>query len=296
MLFFKGRLMSYQCFTLFSLTLMLLVGCGEDTASKRNFKNREPIIKESYAVYSGIHRERGSALVFYKDEISGNALSAVRSVPDIRFDDDGSDGKNVTFRTALTRPAFPCGLVLTATLAEKIADCALKEKNGPLASWSGMTHANSAEANWSLVVLSEDTKGTYEVWVDKKTGMVWSDTITNEANWCEASGALQGESDNVGVNCPTLGKGQSLCTNLSVAELTKVQWRLPTRNDYLQADIDGLRFVVSNKGINSYWTATASSDTVKRDKAWTYIMPQGGLLPEPMNIKKRVRCIGAPNF
>ncbi len=275
---------------------MLLVGCNEDSASKRNIRNPNPVIKESFTVYSGIHRERGTALVYYKDEISGNTLPSVRAVPDIRFDDEGADGKNVTTRAALTRPSFPCGLVRTATLAEKIADCALKEKNGPLASWSGLTHANSAEANWSLVVLSEDPKGTFEVWVDKKTGMVWSDTITTEANWCEASGSQQSESDNVGVNCPTLGKGQSFCTNYSVAELPKVEWRLPTRHDYLQADIDGLRFVVPNKGMNAYWTATVSSDVMKRDKAWTYVIPQGVLRAEPMSADMRVRCIGAPNF
>ena len=288
--------MSYQCFTRLLLSFTLLIGCGEDSASKRDFRGSVPITKESLIVYSGIHRERGTDLVLYKDEISGNALSSVRPVPDIRFDDDGADGKNVNTRTTLTRPSFPCGLVLTATLAEKIADCALKEKNGPFASWSGVAHANSAEANWSLVVLSEDTKGNYEVWVDKKTGMVWSDTVTSEANWCEASGSQQSESDNVGVNCPTLGKGQSLCTNFNVAELPKVDWRLPTRHDYLQADIDGLRFVVSNRGINTYWTATVSSDKVKRDKAWTYVMPQGALRAELMSTDKRVRCIGAPTF
>lgn len=287
--------MNYQYVMLLTLSSMLLIGCGEDSSSNRFTKNPQPIITEVYTVYSGIHREKGTAPLTYKQETALNSdASTIRPIPDIRFDDEGGDGKNATSRRALTRPSFPCGQTSTLTLKEKIADCALKEKNGTLATWSGTIHANSAESIWNLVVLSKDENGVYEIWIDEKTGMLWSQ-ILPRSNWCAASGSSLYETDTVGINCATTGNGQSLCTNLNLAELPKVNWRLPTRHDFLQADIDGIRFVLP-EGTDVFWTATVSSDVEKRNKAWTYSMAQGTLAAHLMNTNQLIRCIGTPNF
>ena len=288
--------MKFQHVSFGAFALLLLSGCNEDVARNRSSRNQATQKTENFTVYSGIHREKGTPQVSYKEEIAQDSKNTgVRTIPDIRFDDDGGDGKNIATRTTMTRPSFPCGLVLTATLAEKLADCALNEKNGALALWRGTALGNAAEADWALVVLSEDLTGPYEVWLDKKTGMVWSDIVNTTANWCQASGSQLTDSDTVGVNCATLAKGQSLCTSLNLAELKKVTWRLPTRLDYLQADIDGIRFVLK-PGADVYWSATTSTDLPLRDKAWTYNMKNGALAAELMTTKHDVRCIGTPNF
>jgi hypothetical protein len=137
---------------------------------------------------------------------------------------------------------------------------------------------------------------TFEIWMDLRTGMVWSDIITFEGNWCSASGSQLQKADNVGEDCAITGKGQSLCTKYDPVELPKVSWRLPTRHDYLQADIDGIRFVLNKEPNTFFWTATVSSDIKARDKAWTYNMTSGTLVAELMNTNRHVRCIGTPNF
>lgn len=290
--------MKFQYLT-FLFVMGPLIGCNsEDVSSNRNRATKLPQNPETLVATSGIHRERGTAPVTYQREIELNSEGTqIRAIPDIRFDDDGADGKNTSTRTSKVRPTVLCGLNSKVTLKEKIADCALEAKNGEKALWNGTTEAGSAEGSWQLVTLAEDSSedGVYEVWLDKRSGMLWSDIISDGATWCEASGNQQATSDDIGIDCATTGKGQSLCTNLNLAELPNASWRLPTRADYLQADLDGIRFVL-NRSETTFWTATVSSDVAKRDKAWTYHMTIGTLVAELMDTSRAVRCIGTPNF
>ena len=285
--------MRFQCVTALLTFTLLLSGCNDDMASNRAEKNPQRMASETVTVYSGIHRERGTTPVSYNTEIGLNSVSNnIRPIPDMRFDDEGGDEKNVTIRT---RPTKKCGLTIKATLKEKIADCL--SLNGDKTIWNGTINANSAEATWVLVTLSENINGAaYEIWLDQRTGMVWSDVVDIEGNWCEASGSQLQSSDNVGENCEVTGKGQSLCTSYSPNELPGINWRLPTRHDYLQADIDGIRFVLAKVAPHVFWTATTSSDVKARDKAWSYNMINGTLVAELMNSNRLVRCIGTPNF
>lgn len=290
--------MRFQYLTMFLLMGALTACNSDDVPSNRGQVVKQPQTTETLVVTSGIHRERGSAPVTYTREIELNSEGTkIRAIPDISLDDDGADGKNASTRTSKVRPTIPCGLNTKITLKEKITDCALETKNGDKALWSGTTEAGSSEGSWMLVTLAEDASedGVYEVWLDKRTGMVWSDIISDGTTWCEASGNQQATSDDIGINCAVTGKGQSLCTNLNLAELPKVSWRLPTRADYLQADLDGIRFVLK-RSESTFWTATVSSDVAKRDKAWTYHMTIGTLIAEMMDTPRAVRCIGTPNF
>lgn len=290
--------MKFQDVILLLTFTLLLSGCNEDVPSNRHRQEtiKAPVVVEPIDVYSGIHRERESAPITYKMEIGLNSVNAnIRAIPDIRFDDEGGDEKNVTTRTFRVRPVVICGLAAVATLKDKIADCLAK--NGDKTIWNGTNDAGSAESIWNLVTLSEKSGGseTYEIWIDQRTGMVWSDVITLEGNWCESSGSQLQLETNVGEDCLLTGKGRSLCTNYDLIDLPKVSWRLPTRHDYLQADIDGIRFVLP-RGTVPYWSATVSSDVKARNKAWTYNMTTGTLVGELMNTTRAVRCIGTPNF
>ncbi len=294
--------MKFQYVTILLMLMTLLGSCNEDVSSNNRPKQEtvkpplavEPVIN----VFSGIHRERGSNPVTYLTEIGLNSENAyLRPIPDIRFDDEGGDEKNVITRTFKVRPSVICGQLAKTTLKDKIADCL--EKNGDKTIWNGSTNAGSAESNWVLVTLSEKDGGseTFEIWLDQRTGMVWSDIITFEGNWCESSGSQLQIQENVGEDCAITGKGRSLCTNYNPADLPGVSWRLPTRHDYLQADIDGIRFVLpALLPKTPFWTATVSSDVKARDKAWTYNMVNGALVGEAMKSNQSVRCIGTPNF
>lgn len=289
--------MRFQSLTMMVISALFLVACNDDVPSNRFNPTQSPQVADqgNVTVYSGIHRERNNAPITYYSEIITNSEGAkVRAIPDIRFDDEGADEKNVSTRTFQVRPDQLCGSVIKASLKDKIADCL--KMNGEKSSWNGTIDAGSAESLWVLVTLAENEAGEkYEVWLDTRTGMVWSDLVAANGNWCQASGSQLPKSEHVGENCEITGKGASLCTNYNPAELPKVSWRLPTRHDYLQADIDGIRFVLL-PGTDTFWTATASSDVKARDKAWTYNMRNGTLVAELMNTTRHVRCIGTPNF
>jgi len=266
------------------LPLISITACNDDVSSnRRNEPNNQPITPETVTTISGIHRERGTRPVTYKAEIGVNSEAGnLRAIPDMRLDDDGVDGVNVSH--IKVRPDKLCGLVIKDTLKDKIADCLAK--NGDKSKWSGTENAGSAESTWVLVTFAEKDNGSekYEVWLDQRTGMLWSEMISAEGNWCEASGSNLPKDDVVGIDCAITGKGKSLCTNHNPLELPKVSWRLPSRHDYLQADIDGIRFVLPT-GNNGFWTATTStSESSKlRNKAWTYIMSKGTLIAEQID-------------
>lgn len=287
--------MRFQHVILLTALSTILVGCNDDMASGRNeVNNQTQTPEEKTTTYSGIFREKNATQITYKTEIAANSvITNTRTIPDMRFDDDGTDGKTVSSVTALTRPSVTCGIGATESLAQKISDCVTK--NDKLATWNGKIHATAGESVWNLVTFSETEAGTFEIWYDSRTEMLWSDIILKEANWCQASGSDLALSDTVGVNCASLGKGQSLCTQYNPVELPKAHWRLPTRNDYLQADLDGLRFVVKF-GVTNSWTATTSSDVAVRKRAWSYSVSSGNLMAEEMELLRHVRCIGTTNF
>ena len=188
-----------------------------------------------------------------------------------------------------TRPNRPesCGWSFPAdtqvNIATRIADCRAKNPDNFKAhTWSGKENGLAGEGRWRLVV-HRDGKS---LWEDTSTGLLWSPP-TVERNWDRASG---------NVNDPLL----AVCNGASdIANKTgyflgvkadEVAWRLPTRNDYLQADINGSRFVLSIEGDDDiYWTANYISEG---QDAWAIQHSTGMLSKRDENTPTNVRCVG----
>ncbi len=288
---------------LLALSIAVIVSCGEDSGSNRRGGVADKITPGATAtdnagVLSYVHRTRGNPVLTVAEEINNTLkneyTAAYRFVPLMGKDDEGSYLNTRSVQT-LGRPATDCGISSSfSNIDERIADCAAK--NSSQATWTGSEYGASGESTWRLV--SRDSSTT-EVWFDSHTGLVWSDVIAKD-NWCKASGNEEPLTGTQAIDCLAEGTGASLCINLNLAGYGgNVKWRLPTRNDYLQADLDGLRFLrkTANDEIDSYWTATMASDpkgTVSRTKAWLYSPAQGTLKSDTLTVAHEIRCIGIP--
>lgn len=278
-----------------SFILTLSVSGCNDVSTNRKMGTAQPpqAVTADSLIVSGIHREQGKPAVSYADEIKADGKPGnARYIPDNRLDDDGADGENANFAL---RPSVECGLGRSVSLTNKIKDCA--DKNAERAFWSGRVNGSAAEADWKLVTLSIVGLSKTEIWYDTRTKMLWSDIVSTTANWCKASGSDQPASELVSIECNNLAGNEKTCVNYSHAELPNVHWRLPSRVDYLQADIDGIRFVL-RRGANTFWTATTSTFklTEKRENAWTYDLETGNFVAAKMSESRNVRCIGTSNF
>ncbi len=264
-----------------------IVGCGEDVGGKRRGVveiDNPTLTTDTFIVPSHMHRTMELDLLASHTEIeevvAATLPAGYRSVPVMALDDEGTDGKNIRSRTNLGRPLTDCGMGPDVTISARISEC--NSINGSRASWNFLTSA-AGESVWRLV-----TKiGASEMWLDIRTGHIWSD-IADTTNWCNASGNKE---IGTAVNCLTAGVNNS-CVGRTILGIPGIKWRLPTRNDYLQADLDGLRFVLKTAG-SPFWTATLNSATADRSEAWTYNQAQGTLEKANLNQDRQVRCIGA---
>lgn len=191
--------------------------------------------------------------------------------------------------TPYSRRQTNCGLLPNdnePTIKKRMEDCAEVYKDdldGYL--WNGEVKGISGEGKWQLVM----KKGDRHIWLDHTTQLIWTDLIT-EATWEMASGSQINAAD-------------AKCTNTylaaDVADETKDEFmgltadevflRLPTRNDFLQADINGSRFVLSNIENKTYWTANYSSED---DRAWAIDQEDGILMKMTATTTNSVRCVG----
>jgi len=286
--------MKFQHLTAFCILILSVGGCN-DVSTNRKMGTAQPpqAVTADSLIVSGIHREQGKPAVSYADEIKADGKPAnTRFIPDNRLDDDGADGENATFAL---RPSVECGLGRSVSLINKIKDCV--DKNADRAFWSGKVNGSSAETDWKLVMLSIVGTTKTEIWYDTRTKMLWSDIVSTTANWCKASGSDQPSSDLVSIECNNLIGNERTCVNYSHAEMPNVHWRLPSRVDYLQADIDGIRFVL-RRSADTFWTATTSTFKLgeKRENAWTYDLETGNFVAVKMSEARSVRCIGTSNF
>ncbi|MEN9810759.1 MAG: hypothetical protein RLZZ488_2326 [Pseudomonadota bacterium] len=246
------------------------------------------------------HRNKAGTQSVLSEDFTTTAPNG-RLVAQVK-DDDGGNGTNVNKfnRTGLK----VCGTNAPHdTLAEKIADC-LSQNGEAKSSWAGID-GNAGEGNWTLVQVL-DTDGTAdddgtlcdpagtpaatctEIWRDDRTGLLWSDRVSDEAtdvNWCKASGA------NSGTTCADVANQpdppESLCAEGGTPARTigasfngakggfrlstgtiNVRWWLPTRADWMQAEENGIRFVLPNIA-GDYWTSTTDSSD-PNNKAWIF--------------------------
>lgn len=284
--------------------LTVLVSCGDVSSNHQQGTNRNerttPGVEgdgSDQGQRSQMHRERGSTVLSYAEEIVktlGNDLSkSYHIVPDMETDSEGSS-KNVTTVTDNGRPTVTCGIGDTFTGVDaRITDCF--QKNGDKALWEGFRFASAGEGIWKLVALNPSV----EIWLDNRSGMVWSEVKkigeVSTFNWCKASGNQNDDSNIGGVDCNSLADLTSVCVGLPTAGIgTQIKWRLPTRNDFLQADLNGLRFVHKKEPAGGLWTATMVAGVTGRTDAWIYNSSNGTLTSDKIANSHSVRCIGAP--
>lgn len=276
-----------------ALVLPFLLSCGEDHGKGRRPTVKKDTVTPPVTTESGVpsylHRDRGQRVLTTHEAISylldeNNQTSARRSIPIIATDDEGSFSNVRTLPEAKNgRPTEVCGVGVNKTLGERISDCA--QKNGSKAIWEASLYGAAGESDWKLV---HRNINRYEVWIDLRTNMVWADA-SDGARWCKAAGNTEDRcKDDLDSAADRICK--------TVAGIDNVIWRLPTRNDFLQADLDGMRFVLPNNTERGFWTATINSASSTRTSAWTYRSEQGTLKSEPFSEVMAVRCIGVANL
>lgn len=282
--------------------LTVLVGCGDVSSNHKLGTNNNPERtvqgaegnNGSDGQRSQIHREKGATVLSYAEEILqtvAGTLSAknYRIIPSMEKDNEGSSS-NVTTVTENGRPNVYCGTGDFPGVDARITDCFLK--NGDKAQWEGFRYAASGEGTWKLVAFSE----TNEIWFDGRSGMVWSE-VKNAANWCKASGNQDDDTNSGGVDCNGLANKESICVGASTPGIgNQIRWRLPTRNDFLQADLNGMRFVLRKETAGAgLWTATLVAGVAGRTDAWIYNSSNGTLTSDKIQNSHAVRCIGTPD-
>lgn len=279
--------------------LTSLVGCGDDVAKgSRNQagpeRNTSQQTAETTLINSQMHREKGSTILTYADEIKKTFANEVSSklyrfIPSMEKDDEGSS-ENVTTVEDIGRPTAVCGTGSGFTgINARISDCS--KKNADKAFWDGKSYGAAGEGSWKLVMYN----GTKEFWLDEKSGMVWSHVLA-AVNWCKASGNTENNTTETVIDCNDIGDALSSCSGKVMDEVgDQIKWRLPTRNDFLQADINGARFVMKKENeTTGLWTATLRAAANGRNEAWVYNSKEGTLTAALMTTERAVRCVGAP--
>lgn len=287
------------------------------------------VVTVSAVLQSNASRSVGTTQITQAQEVTTYAApsslpSNFREVPNVTVDDEGWTGSTAYYAP---RPSSDCGGPIYTTISAKIANCNQ--------TWSGVNSGNSGEGTWYLVTRQTANN---EVWQDARTGLLWSSQVTNGTNWCRAAGNVQNAG---GVNCAA-GGGQQPVTAVSYcAEVLSpalgtenwiagvpgsytydnakggmgkystpsVIWRLPTLNDFAQAEVDGIRFVLPQMGlagasrpspdgspgvINEAWSATLLSTDKTQAHDFGYINGGTGCL---LNFQGRtnsrpVFCVG----
>ncbi|MBL7664456.1 MAG: DUF1566 domain-containing protein [Bacteriovoracaceae bacterium] len=170
--------------------------------------------------------------------------------------------------------------------------------------WFGSENGTAGEGDWRMVAKIISAGKGYEVWEDLSTGLIWSDIVTEET-WCKASGnrdAACSPADLATLPCFGSADVQVEMGKGNLNKIAKViDWRLPTRNEYLQADLNGIRNVIpafrrsltapaSTTNPVLVWTAT--TDSQDNTKAWLYDGRYGVLSSETMTEERSVICVG----
>lgn len=286
-------------------SLIILTGCIEASNNGRNGKNptRTPQDEDPCndsnttiqcatefkgLVYSQIHRSNGAKPLTYSEIqeliIKGELPTVYRQIPEPSLDNDNN------LRTASIGADHDfgkndCGKSneLNGVIA-RLNDCKLQheEARDGRSVWRGSTDGLSGEGQWNMIYRDNDEDIT--LWLDTRTNLVWSHSFTSES-WKVASGYLHKDLDE-GL--------EPACKSLNSLTATEnnpdgqIAWRLPNRNEFLQADINGARYIFDNTE-DTYWTASTASHT---DAAWR-IKQSTGQLEEDLKVNANsVRCVG----
>ncbi len=279
--------------TLFIVILFFAAGC------KPSLNNEEmrAVFTFRDLSWSGISRTRGTAQITTGQASQATLPTGYREVSVLTSDDDGFDATSPVLK--MSHGGARCGINQT-TIAAKIADCGYTM-------WNGKENGIGGESNWFLVIRTSGGKEIWQdsatglIWSENLYLGGGAEPIPNDAaDWCHAVGYSDNDPNticNATVNNPYINTSYCVESNSVGARLIpklstenwaagryderkgymgfnssgsnpRVRWRLPTRADWLQADIDGSRFVLPNFLSHFFWTATVNS--TDRTKALTY--------------------------
>lgn len=261
---------------------LILVSCmeaphssqrGTNSAERSQRDSPPPTItpKAQDILLSHISRTAGAEQKTLNQVSSGlarNILSSqnLRTIPNPSLDHTGAV-------IAATTPTKNCGLKeIFNSINSRINNCS--QNNQKTHFWSGQDNGIAGESNWTLV--AADVEWEIFIWRDEKTGLVWSHQVAQK-NWNEASGFEVSSQD-------------FICGELNIFPSDQIKWRLPTRNDFLQADIDGVAAVsIGFERDQLFWSATSSADLTK---AWAITVSEGRLVEVDKKSLLGVRCVG----
>lgn len=267
----------------FIVLLVLSTSCLEATKGKRekeakqNNRNEKKceetntcdreLAKTNSEQRSMLFRDKGSKIYSYSELanliVEDKLPDTHRLVTDPAHDIDSEVGQSANI-------ASDCGhgSELT-TVKERITHC--QKTNKDSASWNGEDNGIAGEGNWALVYHFQGRS----VWLDESTNLLWSFNIKSD-DWHKASETNAKDS-------------KMICSNLNVFNKDEVKWKLPNRNEFLQADLNGARFVLRETS-QTYWTA--SSSAVNVSDAWSIKQDTGVLALEDKNTEHNIRCVG----
>lgn len=144
---------------------------------------------------------------------------------------------------------YACGN--QGTVAQRIQDCSYS----PQAKKSG----------WSLVTRTAEFK---EVWQDSNTGLVWGDRLPNTMNYDDAQKACNGSASENGK--------------------LRLAFRVPTIDEYKQAEKNGIRSALPNIGY-WYWSSSVYSEYTRG--AWLFSGDYGYTNYDFRDYDYSVRCV-----
>lgn len=215
-------------------------------------------------------RNRGTTARSYSTEIEAIITETpnlnYRSVPSIEDTDENVQPYTQNLNNCGVKEEF-------IKLSQRIDDCALK--NSGTNKWSGKINGISGEGDWILVLNIDG----FTIMQDQRTGLLWSSNIENN-EWVNASGNASDDEPE-----------KNVCTTVKIKYLPKdqISWRLPTRGEFLQADLNGARFVLQDRD-ELYWTASATDSL----NAWAIHQETGIMKIAGKTDSLAVRCIGYP--
>ena len=216
-----------------------------------------------------------------------------------------------------------CGA--SGTIAARIADCSTP--NGLWSFYDGKKYGQDGEGDWKLVSVLDNAGTKYEVWRDERTKLLWSDKASVDYNWYQAAGYSKASADSVGETTLTSGPGAieassnqtlqpdspiSVCPDVITGAIAagggtdsyiyvnpetdfkaglsypQVTWRLPSRNDWLLAEVNGIRKVLPNMD-SRFWSSSSFSGN--RGYAWVFFGNDGRVASDTRSSSNFVRCV-----
>ena len=267
--------------------------------SNVNTQNQEvstPLIK------SQVSRDKGTDSISYLDlsiALKNETLKAnIILSPTPSLDRDELSKRRATRVSKISESIEEdnCGdsIQSTSSIPDRVTECQKKISNPAANYWAAKESGTSGEGDWALVsyIYEKDDSAPKKskVWRDLSTGLLWSDIVAS-GSYIEAIGFDPTSETRLQSLCDSqLNSPKPAFGNISPKQ---VKWRLPNRSEFLQADINGARSVLSNTK-NLFWTASfegipeGSTDIT----AWAINQSTGVLEKVDVNTVIQVRCIG----